>query len=42
MATGFVKVENPIRGHPTGEHPLRRNPFFILVIREIRGFNCCF
>jgi len=42
MGTGFVMVENLFRGHPPGEHPLHRNPFFIRVIREIRGFNCCF
>jgi hypothetical protein len=38
MGTGFVKVENLFRGHPSGEHPFHRNPFFI---REIRGSNCC-
>ena len=27
------------RGHPPGEHPSHRNPFFI---REIRGSNSCF
>ena len=43
MGRGFVKVENLFRGHPPGEH-LHRNPFsfFIRVIREIRGSNCCF
>ena len=41
MGTGFVMVENFFRGHPPGEHPWHRNPFFIRVIREIRGFNCC-
>ena len=39
---GLRQVENLFRGHPPGEHPLHRNPFFIRVIREIRGFNCCF
>ena len=34
-------VENLFRGHPSGEHPLHLNPFFIREIREIRGFNCC-
>ena len=29
------------RGHPPGEHPWHRNPFFIREIREIRGSNCC-
>jgi len=29
------------RGHPPGEHPSHRNPFFIREIREIRGSNCC-
>ena len=24
-----------------GEHPVHPNPFFIRVIREIRGSNCC-
>ena len=42
MGTGFVMVENLLRGHPPGEHPRHRNPFFIRVIREIRGSNCCF
>ena len=32
-------VENLFRGHPSGEHPLHRNPFLIRVIREIRGFS---
>ena len=27
MGTGFVKAENPFRGHPPGEHPVHRNPF---------------
>ena len=35
-------VENLLRGHPPGEHPLPRNPFFIRAIREIRGSNCFF
>jgi len=35
-------VENLFRGHPPGLHPLHRNPFFIRVILEIRGSNCCF
>ena len=34
-------VENLFRGHPSGEHPLHLNPFFIREIREIRGSNCC-
>jgi hypothetical protein len=34
MGTGFVMVENLFRGHPPGEHPLHRNPFFIRVIRN--------
>ena len=42
MGTGFVMVESLFRGHPPGEHPFHRNPFFIRVIREIRGSNCCF
>ena len=42
MGTGFVMVENLFRGQPPGEHPWHRNPFFIRVIREIRGANCCF
>ena len=42
MGTGFVMVENLLRGHPPGEHPLPRNPFFIRAIREIRGSNCFF
>jgi hypothetical protein len=42
MGTGFVMVENLFRDHPPGEHPLHRNLFFIRVIREIRGSNCCF
>jgi hypothetical protein len=42
MRTDFVMVENLLRGHPPGEHPWHRNPFFICVIREIRGSNCCF
>ena len=42
VGAGFVMVENFFHGHPPGEHPLHRNPFFIRVIREIRGFNCCF
>jgi len=42
MGTGFVMVENLFRGHPPGEHPLHRNPFFIRVIREIRGSKCRF
>ena len=29
------------RGHPPGEHPSHRNPFFIREIREIRGSSCC-
>ena len=33
MGTGFVMVENLFRGHPPGEHPSHRNPFFIRVIR---------
>ena len=41
MGTGFVMVENLFRGHPPGEHPLHRNPFFIREIREIRGSSCC-
>ena len=39
MGKGFVRVENLFRGHPPGEHPWHRNPFFIRVIREIRGSN---
>ena len=39
MGRGFVMVGNLFRGHPPGEHPWQRNPFFI---REIRGSNCCF
>ena len=42
MGTGFVMVKNLFRGHPPGEHPGHRNPFFIRVIREIRGSNSCF
>jgi hypothetical protein len=42
MGTGFVMVENLFRGHPPVERPLHRNPFFIRVIREIRGSNYCF
>src|ERR1035437_10094193 len=42
MGTGFVMVENLFRGPPPGEYPLHRDPFFIRVIREIRGSNCCF
>jgi len=42
MGKGFVKVENLFRRHPSGEHPWHRNPFFIRVIREIRGSNSCF
>jgi len=42
MGTGFVMVESLFRGHPRGEQPFHRNPFFIRVIREIRGSNCCF
>jgi hypothetical protein len=42
MGKGFGMVENLFRGHPPGEHPFHRNPFFIRVIREIRGSNCCF
>ncbi len=42
MGTGFVLVESLFRGHPPGEHPFHPNPFFIRVIREIRGSNCCF
>ena len=38
MGKGFVKVENLFRRHPSGEHPWHRNPFFIRVIREIRGY----
>jgi len=30
-------VENLFRGHPPGVGPLHRNPFFIRVIRVIRG-----
>ena len=30
-------VENLFRGHPPGVHPLHPNPFFIRVIRVIRG-----
>ena len=41
MGTGFVMVENRFRDHPPGERPLNRNPFFIRVIRAIRGSNCC-
>ena len=40
MGKGFVMVENLLRGYPLGEPPFHRNPFFIRVIREIRGFNC--
>jgi hypothetical protein len=29
MGKGFVMVENLFRGHPPGEHPWHRNPFFI-------------
>ena len=42
MRTGLVMVENLFRSHPPGEHPLHRNPFFIRVVREIRGSNCFF
>ncbi len=42
MGTGFGMVESLFRGLPPGEHPFRPNPFFIRVIREIRGSNCCF
>jgi len=42
MGKGFGMVENLFRGHPPGEHPFHRNPFFIRVIREVRGSNCCF
>ena len=42
MGKGFVTVENLFRGHPPGLHPFHRNPFFIPVIREIRGSNCFF
>ena len=31
MGTGFVMVENLFRRHPPGEHPLHRNPIFILL-----------
>ena len=41
MGTGFVTVENLFRRYPPGEHPFHPNPFFIRVIREIRGSNCC-
>ena len=38
-----ISAESAI--HPSsyqpGEHLLHRNPFFIGVIREIRGSNCC-
>ena len=30
-------VENLFRDHPPGLHPLHPNPFFIRVIRVIRG-----
>ncbi len=39
MGAGFVMAENFFRGHPPDEHPWHRNPFFIRVIREIRGSN---
>jgi len=42
MGKGFGMVENLFRGHPLGEQPFHHNPFFIRVIREIRGSNCCF
>ena len=42
MGTGFVMIENLFRGHPPGEYPFHRKPFFIRVIREIRGSNCFF
>jgi len=41
MGKGFGMVENLFRDHPPGEHPFHRNPFFIRVIREIRGSNYC-
>jgi hypothetical protein len=37
MGKGFDMVETRFRGHPPGEHPFHRSPFFIRVIREIRG-----
>ena len=39
LGAGFVMAENFLRGHPPDEHPWHRNPFFIRVIREIRGSN---
>jgi len=42
MGKGFVRVQDIFRPHPPGEHSIHRNPLFIRVIREIRGFNCCF
>jgi len=39
---GFVRVQDLFRRHPPGEHSFHRNPFFIRVIREIRGSICCF
>ena len=42
MGTGFVRVHDLFRRHPPGEHSFHPNPFFIRVIREIRGSNCCF
>ena len=37
LGTGFVMVENLFRGQLPGGLPWHRNPFFIRVIREIRG-----
>ena len=34
MGTGFVMVENLFRGHPPGEPPFHRKPFFIRVTRN--------
>jgi hypothetical protein len=42
MGTRFIMGKNLFRGHPPGEHPLHRNPFFMRAIREIRGSTCCF
>ena len=41
IGKGFVMVENLFRDYPPGEPPWHRSPFFIRVIRAIRGSNCC-
>ena len=38
LGRGFVMVENLFRGQLPCGLPWHRNPFFIRVIREIRGY----